>query len=112
MFEGQVIAGGSLSVTVTVKLQVAVWAATSVAVKMTVVTPLLNDWVPICPLPLALVAPDLVQAMVEEQLSPKVSAGTATFARHDPVVLFTAIFDGQAMVGFWLSFTVTVNEQV
>jgi hypothetical protein len=39
MFAGQVIAGGCVSLTVTVKLQVAVRPAASVAVQVTVVTP-------------------------------------------------------------------------
>ena len=40
---GQVAVGGSLSVTVTVKLQVAVWLCASVAVQLTVVVPTGNS---------------------------------------------------------------------
>jgi hypothetical protein len=42
MFEGHVIAGASLSITVTVNEQVAVLPALSVAVQVTVVTPTVN----------------------------------------------------------------------
>ena len=60
---GQVAVGGSLSVTVTVKLQRAVWPEVSVAVQFTVVVPTAN------------VAPEAgLQAMVEPgQLSEAVA---------------------------------------
>ena len=84
--------------------------AASVTTIVTVVTPTLNVFVPICPFPLNIVAPVLLHEMLDPgQLSPKVIVGTATSAEHKSVVLLTVIFEGQVMVGFSVSFTVTVK---
>lgn len=72
MLAGQVIAGGMLSLTVTVKVQVAVLLEASVAVQVTVVTPFWK------------VEPDAgTQAAVAPvQLSVGVGVVYVTFAEH------------------------------
>ena len=84
--------------TVTVKEQVAVLLAASVAVQVTVVVPT------------AKFDPETgTHAVVTpEQLSAAVGAGNVTGIGL-PVRLVAVWLEGQAMVGFWLSLTVTVK---
>jgi pheromone shutdown protein TraB len=89
-----------LSTNVTVKEQAAVLPATSVAVALTVVVPTANV------LPLAGLLTTL-----EEQLSVVVTVNE-TGALQAFKVLFTLILAGQAIVGFVLSTTVTVDVHV
>jgi hypothetical protein len=97
---GQVIKGAMLSTTVTVKVQVAVRPAASRAVAVTVVVPRLN------------VEPDSgLYVIVAPQLSVAVAANV-TAAVQALGAVFTVMLDGQAIVGFWLSTTVTRNVQV
>jgi uncharacterized protein (DUF983 family) len=58
MFAGQVIVGGWLSATVTVKLQLAVWLLAAVTVKVLVVTPTGKLLPPAKPAVCAVVAPE------------------------------------------------------
>ena len=46
------------------------------------------------------------------QLSPKVRTGMSTSLLQFPGLLLTDILEGQVMVGFWLSVTVTLKLQV
>ena len=114
---GQVITGGSISFTVTVKLQVAVLFAASLTVYVTVVTPTLKIRVPTTLMPVAgdvpVVAPVSAHVCtVTKQLSAAVGFGVATDALHNPTVAFTEILAGQVIVGGCTSFTVTVKVQV
>jgi hypothetical protein len=101
MFDGQVIAGAWLSSTVTVKEQVAVFPAASVAVAVTVVAPKLK------------VEPEagLYDTVADPQLSVAVAAKVTT-AVQVPAAVLAEMFDGQVIAGAWLSSTVTVKEQV
>jgi hypothetical protein len=117
IFDGQVIVGAILSVTVTVNEHVAVSPAESVTVYVTVVRPVLKVAVPTLLIPVAAevatVAP--VIAHVKEatvQLSPVVGLVVTTEAVHNPAAVFAVRFDGHVIVGAILSVTVTVNEQV
>jgi hypothetical protein len=104
IFGGQEIVGFSASETVTVKEQVLVLLDASMTLKVLVVTPL--GYVA----PLA--SPTICEAVDPTQLSPKVGALYVTTAEQVPAAVLTLILAGQLMVGFWLSTTVTVNEQV
>jgi len=102
-----------LSVTVTVKEQVAVSKTPSVTVRVTVVSPVLKVLVPGWPLPLRVVAPDVLQVRTGLlQLSPKVMAGMLTEAEQADASVLTAIFAGQDTVGASSSLTVTEKLQV
>ena len=94
--------GGVTSFTVTVNVQVEVLFDASRAVTVTVVVPFGNK------LP---EAGDAV-TVVPGQLS--LAAGNAKFtnAPHWPGELLTVMLAGQVMVGAWVSFTRTTNEQV
>jgi hypothetical protein len=116
MFAGQEIVGRIGSVTVTVKAHVAILPAASLTVYVTVVTPLLNVYVPTLLIPVAaevaIVAPVIAHVnLFTPQLSAVVGLGVTTDALQvAPVVVI--IFAGQEIVGTAVSVIVTVNEQV
>ena len=91
MLDGQAIARGTVSTTVTEKLQAALLPDASVAVQCTVVVPLVKVD------PLAGIQLDVTPG----QLS---CAVTVQLARP---VFVTTIFAGQTIVGAWLSTTIT-----
>ena len=99
---GQVIVGAWVSLTVTVKVQLPVRLAASVAVQVTVVTPL------------AKVEPEAGEQLTvaPEQLSLAVGVVYVTVAEHWPEAVFVVMFAGHVTVGAWLSTTVTVNVQL
>jgi hypothetical protein len=103
MLAGQLIVGFSSSLTVTVNEQVVaeVLPLVSVAEQVTVVVPLGN------------VEPDagLQLAVASGQLSLAV-AEKLTTAEHWPGSFALVMLAGQLIVGFSLSLTVTVNEQL
>src|SRR5260370_12698573 len=94
--------GGSASLTVTVKLQLATLPELSVALHVTVVVPT-GKVDPLSGLHTTLAAP---------QLSLADGVGEVTTALHWPWSLFTTMFTGQAMLGGSISLTVTVDAQV
>ena len=100
MLDGQVNVGSSVSLTVTVKVQALVLPLASVAVQVTVVTPLLNV------LPLA----GLQVTVPPEQLSVKEGV-KFTVRVQAPAEVFVMIFAGHIATGTWLSVTLTVNVQ-
>jgi hypothetical protein len=100
MFEGTLIVGSSLSLTVTSKEQVVMLPAASVAVAITVVVPVAKTEF------------DGIEVeTVAEQLSVAVGL-KATTAPQLPASVFTVMFEGHVITGNWLSTTVTVNEHV
>jgi hypothetical protein len=101
IFAGQVITGGCTSLTVTVKVQVAVLPVASVAVEVTVVVPTGKN------------EPEAGTAatVTPGQLSVAFTAKFTT-APHWLGSLLTVIFAGQVITGGCTSFTVTVNVQV
>jgi hypothetical protein len=107
------ITGSSSSLMVTVKLHWAVRLTASVTTMVTVVSPLLNVWVPGCPFPLSMLTPVVLHAILAPgQLSPKTMVGMLTEAVHSPASLLCEILLGQVMLGFSESVTVTLNEHV
>ena len=100
MSDGHVICGGSGSVTVTVKVHVAVLLAASVAVQLTGVRPFANA------LPLG----GTHSAFTFQQLSVAVTAKARLLAQLPPAVP-TMMSAGQVICGGSGSFTVMVNEQ-
>lgn len=90
-----------MSFTLTVKVQVLVLPAASVAVDVTVVIPTGKK------LPEA----GTLVMVTPGQLSVAVGVNE-TFAPHWPAVLLTIIFAGQTMVGNCISLTLIVNVQV
>src|SRR5439155_1559336 len=100
-FAGQVIAGGCVSFTVTVKVHVEVLPCASVAVLVTVVAPTAKAK------PLA--GPLVTVATV--QLSVALTA-KVTLLAHVPGAVFTVRFAGQVIAGGCVSFTVTVKVHV
>ena len=89
MLAGQVTVGFSVSLTVTVKVQVAVFSEASVTVSKTVVTPTLKVCAPGWPFPLRVVTPEVLHANDSPvQLSSNVMAGMVTLAEHEPGELF------------------------
>jgi hypothetical protein len=98
---GQVITGASVSSTVTVKEQLAVFPDGSVAVQVTVVVPTGKK------------EPEAgEQLTVTGQLSVTVGSGNVTKAPHSPGSLEMVISTGQVITGGSVSFTVTVKEHV
>jgi hypothetical protein len=96
-FAGQLIVGNCVSLTVTVCVQVAVNPAPSVTVHVTVVIPSGN------------VTGALFVTDATEQLSDVVGEPNATpDAVHVPAPASTVTFAGHAIVGAWLSVTVTI----
>ena len=104
IFEGNpTIVGLSLSITVTVKLEAYELPLASVAVYVTIVVPTENTPPFDVPAVCAIECP--------EQLSAEVGAIHETLAPQTPLLLFTVIFSGNPrIVGFSVSFTVTVKE--
>jgi hypothetical protein len=97
MLLGQVIAGGCVSFTVTVKEHVAVLPAPSVAVQVTVVRPTGN------------VEPDTgEQTTVGDPQLSVADAVNETTAEHWPAAAGTLMGDGQVIDGGVVSTTVTV----
>lgn len=99
MLAGHVMAGGCVSMTVTVNEQLAVWLDVSVAVQSTGVVPFGN------------VDPDggLQLEVTPGQLSFAVGEKLTT-AEHRFSAVVVVMFAGQLIVGFSSSLTVTVNE--
>jgi hypothetical protein len=104
MSAGQVTTGSSTSSTVTVRLQVPVLPAPSVAVKVTVELPTGKAE------PLA--GPPLCVTVGVPQLSVAVGVVIVTTAEHWPGSLFTEIDGGQVTDGLPVSGTVTVKLQL
>lgn len=101
LLAGQVIAGNCVSLTVTVKLHVAVLPDASVAVAVTVVVPF-GKFVP---------DGGLVTTLTPGQLSDAVTLKVTTL-EHCPGVVVVTIFAGQVTRGGCVSLIVTVNEQL
>lgn len=101
MLAGHAIAGGCRSFTVTVSVHCAVFPDVSVAVAVTVVVPFGKD------------VPDggLLTTVTPGQLSVAVTVNVVTAEHAFASVDFTMLA-GQVIEGAWVSFTVTVNEQV
>src|SRR5204862_3298923 len=99
---GQMIVGGWLSSTVTVKVQLFVLPLASVAVEVTVVVPTGKTE------PLKGV---LVRFVTAPQMSVAVTL-KVTLLVHRPEVALTVMFPGQMIVGGCVSRTVTVKEQL
>src|ERR1043166_1962261 len=97
---GQLIVGGWLSTTVTLKVQFEVLPLASVAVHTTLVVPI------------AKLVPDAGTHRIEPpgQLSVNV-ARKLTLLAHWPSAVLTVIGPGQLIVGGWLSTTVTLKVQ-
>ena len=95
-FAGQMIAGSSLSETVTVCRQVFEFPWISFTVQVTVVNPT------------GKVAGALFVTVATPQLSVVAGATNETVAKHWPGSLLTARFDAQLIAGSSLSVTVTV----
>src|SRR5205085_1988144 len=91
---------------VTVWLQVAECPDVSVAVQVIVVVPFGNTLPAGTPLELTMTPGQLSLAVAEPRFAP------VTTAVHVPASVLTVLFAGQVIVGFSLSFTVTVNEQL
>ena len=117
MLAGQVMVGLMLSTTVTVKEQVALLPAASRTVYVTVLTPVLNESVPTLLMPVAgldaVVAPVIIHVKrVTAQLSAVIGLVVTTEVAQVPTVTLAVILEGQVMVGFTLSVTVTVIVHV
>ena len=91
MLAGQAIVGGSASLIVTVKLQVAVIPAASVTTNVLVVIPTGN----VAPLG----RPAVCAVVAPAQLSVPTGATNATIAPQTPGSLFVEMLAGQAIVG-------------
>ena len=101
MGAGQVMAGGSVSLTVTVKVHVAVFPDASVAVQVTVVVPF------------GKAEPEAGEQLVVTPGQLSLAAGAkVTTAEHWPGSVDLVMFAGHAMVGLSVSLTVTVKVQV
>src|SRR3989442_6753904 len=101
MLAGQLITGGSLSLTVTVKLHVAVLPAASVTRKTLVVTPT-GKTDPLANPPVCVVS-------APGQLSLPTGVVYVTTALHWPTSSFVTMLDGQLIADSSLSLTVTVE---
>src|SRR5213592_1860559 len=93
--------GFSLSVTVTLKLQLALLPLPSSAVQLTVVVPLAKAE-PLAGAQVTLAVPQLSEAV----------ALKVTLLEQVPGAVDTVMLDGQAIVGFSLSVTVTLKLQL
>jgi hypothetical protein len=101
---GQVIVGFSVSVTVTLWVQLWVLPAASVAVQVTVVVPIVNT---------AGASLVIIKSAPDEQLSVAVGVPKITpVAVHTPASAATLTLAGQVIVGFSLSVTVTSCVQL
>src|SRR2546423_11404265 len=101
MAVGQITAGASVSLTVAVKVHALVWPLVSVAVQVTVVTPLLKVE-PLCGTQ-TLVTPG--------QLSLKVGQAKLTNRVQKPSALLVTMAVGQITAGASVPLTVTVKVQ-
>ena len=101
MVTGQTSVGNSVSITVTVKLQVAVLPDVSVARQLTVVVPL------------GKIEPGdgLQTEETPEQLSVAVTEKLTVASHREPAV-FTTMFEGQMMVGGTISSPTTFTEKL
>jgi hypothetical protein len=101
ILEGQVIEGGWVSFTVTVKEQPLVLPELSIATQFTSVTPL------------AKVEPEggVHTTVTPGQLSVAVAANVTFEAVHSPRSVERTILAGQTIDGGWVSLTVTEKEQ-
>jgi hypothetical protein len=99
MLAGHVIFGGSVSLTVTVNVQLVVLPEASVATLVTVVVPL------------GKLVPDagVVATVTPGQLSLATGAGNVTIAEQSRGCVFVTMFAGQVMPGGSVSLTVTVK---
>ena len=105
-FAGQVIVGCSVSFTVTVNEQVLVLPAASVATNVLVVVPTGNV------LPLGRPAVCCTTGGTSGQLSVTAGRLKFTIAPQMPGFVPVVILAGHMIVGGWVSFTLTVNEQL
>ena len=111
---GHVKDGACVSLTTTRNVQVLLKPAASVALHVTVVGPLAKVAL-LFGLPVAWPAPPLTHCGCPEgraQLSVAVGVGYEAKAVHWSASMGRVMLPGQAIVGTWVSFTVTVNEQV
>jgi len=99
---GQVITGFSVSLTVTLKLQVAVLPEASVAVQVTLFVPFAKVE------PLA----GLHTLVTPGQLSVALTNQVTLEASQTPAVVFVTMLAGQVITGFSVSLTVTVKLQL
>src|SRR5437762_1302746 len=102
MLAGQMAAGASVSLTVMLKLQLAVLPEASMAVQVTLLVPLANV------LPLV----GLQLTVTPEQLSVATGDAKLTFWLHWPGAVLVTMPPGQVITGNWVSFTVTLNMQL
>ncbi len=102
--DGQTITGASLSFTVTVNEQVAVFPAASVTRKVFKTFPLGKAE--------PLFNPEVCVVVAPAQLSAPTGAANVTVALQSPGFTVVTMLEGQVMVGIWLSAIVTVNEQL
>src|SRR5437016_1821460 len=116
-FGGQVMLGGVVSLTVTVKVQVLLLPAASVAFAVIVVVPTgktsplwTSAWFPCTSLFRSLMAIWLVGVQLSLAVAASQLAGASQVARPGPVATLT--FCGQVMLGGVVSLTVTVKVQV
>src|SRR5947209_10183707 len=101
MFAGQVMLGFSVSLTVTVKLQLVVLLDESVAVQMTVLVPF------------AKVEPlDGMQTTPTPGQSSLAVSVKVTAVLHWPTAVLATMFAGQVIAGFSVSLMVTVKLQL
>jgi hypothetical protein len=101
--DGQVIFGASLSRTVTVNWHCDLLPEASLAVQVTVVTPLLN---------LDPEAGEQTTVGLGVQLSEAIGAGNVTAAEHRPGSVFSVTLAGQVITGGVMSTTVTTALQL
>ena len=100
IFAGHTIVGSWVSCIVTVKEQFAVLPEASVTTNVLVVIPTGNAS------PEGI--PEVCCVTASGQLSEPIGAIYVTIVLHISAVLFSTIFDRHAIVGSWVSFTVTV----
>lgn len=107
MLDGQLMVGNWLSTTVILKEQTEVFPPASVALNVMI---LVAVGVPFGKAePLA--KPVMRATVTPEQLSVAVGVAKVWIEVQRPVFMFTVRLGGQAMLGNWLSTTVTLNEQ-
>jgi hypothetical protein len=102
MLAGQMATGASVSLTVTLKLQLVVLPEASVAVQLTLLVPLANV------LPLV----GLQVTVTPEQLSVAMAGAKLTFWLHWPDAVLVTTLTGQVITGGSVSLTVTLKLQL
>jgi hypothetical protein len=117
LFDGQVIVGNTVSLTVTVNEHCAVLPYTSSAVYVIVVTPTLKVFDPTKLMPhdgeSPVVAPVMHQVNdTQLQLSLNVGFGTVIRLLQLLLLMVYRMLAGQLTTGGWLSSTVTVKQQL